>query len=155
MKIALYPLSHNCAMDNNDLLCISGKMWHSHATAGKFSMLRRSVWYATIVMLYGSLTMMHGMHFFLFIKCIFITRKWRAYPESAISCSFIKIMSMAKVYLDVIIWSTILLLCRHASLLALLSLLSRAKLSFDPLILFSAVAAFWCPSFFVRHLSLL
>ena len=35
VKMALYPLSQNCAMDNRALFCISGKRWHCRAAKGR------------------------------------------------------------------------------------------------------------------------
>ena len=103
-------------------------------------------------MFFGNLTMMTGAHFYLFIQCVFIAREQPIHPEVDIACPFFEIMSTIKACLDVIVWSAILLLCKHVSLLVLLLLLFHTKLSVDSLI-FSVVAVSWCPSFSVRYLS--
>ena len=99
-------------------------------------MSRRAVWDAFIVILFDSFIMMPGENFCLFAQCAFIARKWLVYLEAAIAFSFFEVMSMAKVYLDIIVWSVILLLCTNVSLLVLLSLLSYVKLSVNPFIFF-------------------
>ena len=76
------------------------------------------------------------------------------HPGPAIACSIFEIISTAKSYLDVIVWSRLLLLCKHVSLLVLLSMSFHAKLLVN-LLIFSAVAVSRYESFFVLHLSML
>ena len=87
-------------MDNNDLFCISGKRLHDRAAAGRFNMSRRTVWDASIVILFDNLNMIPGANFCLLVQCVFIARKWLVYPGLAIACSYFEIMSTAKAYLD-------------------------------------------------------
>jgi len=76
-------------------------MWHNRAAAGRFDMSRRTVWDASIFILFGNLNMIPGANFCLLVQFIFIARKWRVYPGLAIACSFFEIMSTAKAYLDI------------------------------------------------------
>ena len=67
-KIALYPLSQNCAMDRRALLCMAGNKWQRLAASGICGMSRRAVCVASIDILLGSFTLTPGAHFVICVQ---------------------------------------------------------------------------------------
>ena len=98
VKMALYPLSQNCAMDNRALFVMSGKRWQWRAAIGRDGILRRAVCVASIAMLLGNFTVTPGAQGVMFVQWAFKLKKWLVQPESAMAASFCCIVAAASAY---------------------------------------------------------
>ena len=125
-----------------------------------FGISSSAVCVTSMDILFGNFTIMSGVHCCMFVQCELMPMKWLVHPELAIACPLFASRRAANAYLDVVLENAIVFV-DNLCLVVLIPLLvyhatgTDVSVCVDLFILFTNVAASWCPTFLLRQRALL